>query len=407
MNISRDRERAEQQDVRLLATAYCAQATDYHALTLEGPAEFAGGNLADITHALPREEWHALRDGWILQRGRQAMEEMYKEARTQEGFLAQRIALRAGVPKGVFKRVVGEEWLTRKATLPTVQETLLEVIERMVQTNIPLAQFTLPHIYATARLPFRAHCPPWLSQARREAYFKLAQNQRVSPPPPPSGEHIHLIPGGWVDLDSSSWDLRPAGGHILKRERLRGDLATLAWSLLREELREGELALSTLSAHYRGFQEAGRVLGTNIPEVRSATLETLQRAWASCEGTHISRIRARTGLLSIFEALLKLSTTDPALDSQELQSMVNWLETMLVFPHEQSDGAFLSESEFNELLTCCLMDMKTGIAFTENGPDLTKLSTRQNAEVSATCVVQWAVALMILLGSRSERASSS
>src|SRR5260370_31473537 len=70
---------------------------------------------------------------------------------------------------------------------------------------------------------------------------------------------------------------------------------------------------------------------------------------------------------------------------------------MLVFPIDRSNAEFLSEEELNEILTCCLVDIKAGSAFTENRPDLPKLSSRQSSEDGATCVVQWTVALMILL----------
>ena len=386
-----------EQNIRLLATAYFAQSARYQEVTLEGFAAFAGVSVTEIMHILPLKGWNFLRDEWILRRLRQSMDEIYKESKTQEDFLARSIATRAGVPKGVFQRLARDEWLARRATLPTARDKLLESIGLMVQANIPIANFTLERMYATAGLPLRTKFPPWLYQARRDAYFELVQNRHCATTPPSPGENMQPISGGWVDLDSGSWDLRPAGGNILKRERLRDDFAALAWSLLREELHAGEFSVGTIHAHYQGFKDAGKALGTSIPDVRSASLETLQRAWVSYEGKGVPRVRARTGLLSIFEALLKLSAIDPALDGQELQSMVNWLRTMLVFPHEQSNGEFFSEDELNEILTCCLADIKAGIAFTENRPDLTKLSTRQNSEDGATCVVQWTVALMILL----------
>ena len=142
------------------------------------------------------------------------------------------IATKAGVPTSQAYHCLKEEWQARKATLPTARKKLLEVIKTMVQANVPLADFTIERMYAASGLPPRVKLPRWLYQARRDAYFELVERQRGSVAFPSAGENILPIAGGWIDLDSSSWDLRPAGGSVLKRERLRDDLAALAWPLL-------------------------------------------------------------------------------------------------------------------------------------------------------------------------------
>ncbi len=386
-----------EQAMRELAAAFFARSTTYQAVTLEEFALFAGVDVADILKVFPLNEWTSLRHAWCVQYLRPFMDEVYREAKTQEEFTIRSIATRAGVPASQAYHCLKEEWQARKATLPTAREKLVEVIKTMVQANVPLADFTIERIYATSGLPPRIKLPRWLYQARRDAYFELVERQRGSVAFPSAGENILPIAGGWIELDSSSWDLRPAGGAVLKRERLRDDLAVFAWPLLREELRSGALTMSTICAHYEGFRQAGRVLGTGIPDVRSATLEALQRAWVCYEGASNARVRARRALLQLFEALLQRSVTESALDSQELLSIVNWLGTMLVLPHPPSHGEFLSEDEVNSILVSCLTDIKAGMAFTENGPDLTKLSTRQKSTDSAACIVHWAVALMIVL----------
>ncbi len=386
-----------EQAMRELAAAFFARSTTYQAVTLEEFALFAGAAVADILEIFPLNEWTSLRHAWCVQYLRPFMDEVYREAQTQEAFTIRSIATRAGVPTSQAYHCLKEAWQARKATLPTAREKLLEVIKTMIQANVPLADFTIERIYAASGLPPRVKLPRWLYQARRDAYFELVERQRGSVAFPSAGENILPIAGGWIDLDCSSWDLRPAGGTVLKRERLRDDLAAFAWPLLREELRSGALTVSTICAHYEGFGQAGRVLGTGIPDVRSATLEALQRAWVCYEGAGNARVRARRALLQLFEALLQGSATEPALDSQELLSIVNWLGTMLVLPHTASHGDFLSEDEVNTILVSCLTDIKAGIAFTEDGPDLTKLSTREKSTDGAACVVHWAVALMLVL----------
>src|SRR5947199_398980 len=122
--------------------------------------------------------------------------------------------------------------------------------------------------------------------------------------PPPQSPHMCHIAGTWIDLDSDTWDLRPAGLRVLRRSKLRTDIAAISWPLLREELQIGDLAPSTVSTHYQAFDLAGQLLGEKIPDVRHTSLEHLQQAWVTYSGSLVLRRRARMGLLRTFETLL-------------------------------------------------------------------------------------------------------
>lgn len=55
-------------------------------------------------------------------------------------------------------------------------------------------------------------------------------------------------------------------------------MADVAWPILREELRAAELSLGTVAGHYRGHLYACDLLGDEVPDIRAATLESVQRA---------------------------------------------------------------------------------------------------------------------------------
>ncbi|MFL5691575.1 MAG: hypothetical protein ACJ795_07195, partial [Ktedonobacteraceae bacterium] len=123
---------------------------------------------------------------------------------------------------------------------------------------------------------------------------------------PPGGVNARIIPGGWVDIDSDSWDLRPAGNRLLQRKRLREDFSEIGWPILQRELKSPEIALSTIDHHYQGFIRANAILGKEVPDIRQATLETIQSGWIKFNGNKGPRANIRLCLVSVFKELICL-----------------------------------------------------------------------------------------------------
>ncbi len=97
---------------------FFTQAIDYQELTLENLAAFVGMDLRSLLAVFSRQQWKVQRDAWVLQRLRQAMDEIYQAAKTQDDFSMKRIVERAGVDKSRLQQLAKDDFLQRKATLP-------------------------------------------------------------------------------------------------------------------------------------------------------------------------------------------------------------------------------------------------------------------------------------------------
>ena len=239
---------------------------------------------------------------------------------------------------------------------------------------------------------------PWYQRAvlaaRRELLGHRSTNDSAKPPE--AGRGISL-PGGWIDLDADEWDLRSAGGKSLKRNLLRSDLAESAWTQMRDGLLEGQLACSTVAHHYDGYRWAGELLGSEVPDVRKATLERVQRAWLNYEEKPGKRQRACAALRRVFAGLCNLSTEVPGIDRKEVLVISGWLYTSASVRLDAPKMDFLSEAEMDVVIACCLTDIKAGLDFTKTNVDLLDLPTRTAPKDNAAVVVNWASALMVLL----------
>ena len=205
------------------------------------------------------------------------------------------------------------------------------------------------------------------------------------------------MPGGWVDLDADVWDLSSAGGNRLKRNLLRSDLAELAWTQLMDELLEGQSACATVAHHYYGYRWAGELLGREVPDVREATLEQVQRAWLNYKEKAGKRERACAALRRLFAGLCSPTEEVSDIDRREMLLIAGWLYTSASGRPDTPKEDFLSETEMDEVIACCLSDIKAGLDFTETNVDLLDLTTRKKSKDSAAVVVNWGSALMLLL----------
>lgn len=390
----------EVEHIRQVACQLLATTNRYHHLTLVHLSSLTGKTVWWLqNNVFPPPQWPTMRDAWATQRLQQAMDDLYQKATTQEDFSARQIARTAGIPTSTFWRLMRHEWQRRLETLPTPRERVTSLVWQFVDTNPPLEQFTRKRIAAFAGI--REHgIDFWFSQLYRAAYLTLRQHQEDLQRVPPPAINGRLITGTWIDLDSDSWDLRSAGLRVLKRDNLRNDIAEVAWPLLREELRTGELAPSTIATHYETFFVAGKLLGEHVPDIHLATLEDVQRAWAAYTGTLVLRRRARMGLRHVFGALLAAIESTQEMKRNDLYRITGWLQDFISFPHDEPASDFLSEEEMNTMLAYCITDIQAGMEYMSTSPDLRLLSGRdrpQKQEESARLVIYWAVALMILV----------
>ena len=347
-----------------------------------------------------REQKRIIQDKRTLQQIRQVMDELYLQAKSQNDFTLTHIANQVGVNVSVVRRLAKDEFSRRKAMLPTLQDRILEALRTLVEANTPVDELTREKVSVTAGVPVEKS--KWFSAVYRSAYLELAQRQQKQPPSksnqPVIGNSV-FINEKWVNLESDSWDLRRphSRGYVLMRERLRDDFAEIAWHLLREELLSGELALGTILGHFTGFVLVGQLLETDVPDIRLATLEAVQRAWLGFTGTHAQKKKTRFAFLRLIEALLQRGESDRGVNKTEMIRIAAWLRLLVSLPSPKSGEDFLSEEELTTVLQAALRDISIGIAFMQDRPHLVELSTSTSAQIHAGSALRWTVALVIVM----------
>ena len=382
--------------------AVYAEARNQADFTVVNIAKRAGMPIGTARDHFPADEWRSRREMLppqytaSLQQMRQAMERVYAEAKTQEDFTMPKIAALVNIPPGVASHYIREEWQARRATLPTTEAKVLTALQSLVDANIPVSELTRQRVIELAAVN-GAGTWPWFRELYLAARRQLALHAHEQPNSTPASMNVREIPGGWIDLDGNSWDLRPAGKHLLQRERLRKDFADIGWTILREELRSPDIAPGTVDRHYQGFLKGITVLGAEVPDIRRATLEAVQCAWMTFDGTKALRQMVRPCLALIFEELMRLAQHDDAIDETEMLRISIWLRDSVKVGHTELGEEFLSEQELNAVILGCLTDIAAGIAYINTNPNLLTVSLHPRSKENAAVVVQWAVALMILL----------
>lgn len=357
-------------------------------------ASWLGINPRVVDRVFPNEEWETLRSDWLLGRLRKAMLEVYGRSKVREEFNVSEILAVCRVSRKVFERVVGTEWREMSKTLPTLREKVLADLAHLVEINTPVNELTAKMLFEYSG--YRPGDGDWIFIPLRAAKIELAARQAGQAVDIPDGDNIFVFQGGYVDLDSPEWDLKLKNG-LIRRDDLRPDVAEVAWTLLKAYILERRIALRTVFFNFRCFIKAGELLGAEVPEVREATLEAVQRAWVGYEGTRTNLRDSRAALGRLFVALHNLAEDDSSIDREEMLKIAVWLKTKAKLPRKESGGDFLSENELSQVVTACLIDIKAGTEFVKSGPDLLTMSTRVNQPINAVPVIDWAIALVVLV----------
>src|SRR6266487_2266725 len=383
-------------------TAY-AEAKTQREFSIKRIARLAGVGEHTVLRHLHKGEWEtrkmtlpAVREYQAVLCNnllRQTMDTVYGDARTREDFTMNRIARAANIPYKSAFLIIGKEWQARRLTLPTTKEKVLAALQKLAQSDIQVSELTKQHVMEVAGVN-KVPTGAWFEQAYRVVHNRLVARSGQQEIEPPSDENVRIIPGGWVDINEDTWDFRPAGNHLLSRKKLRADLAEVAWQFLQKELRSPEIALGTIDNHFQGFSKVGTLLGNEVPDVHRATLEGIQRAWMNCNVPSSLLARTRFCLIYIFEAIVQNNEHDDIVNKGEMQRISAWLRNAISIGRTEIGEDFFSEGELDTIIQRCLMDIVAGIAYINTAPDLLSISSRSNY---GTTIARWAIALMILI----------
>jgi len=383
---------------------YFQSAPIYTDLTMRMFAEFFGCTNGQVKGAFPGNEWERLKREWIRQRLLEAMHDVYRSCSRREEFTLRKI-YKAAAARGVarpgtifdlkFKSYVGEEWRALRDSWPAPREVVLAKLDELVRANTPVAELTIHRVVREAGVWVEKG--EWLAKPLREACRKLARQQSQEEVEIPDDPDVYPMSGGLLNLRDEVWDFRSVGGVVIRRDKLRPDMADVCWSLLREDLLSQEVKDRTVCGRHRGFIWAGDLLGAEVPDVRAATLEQVQRAWSKYDGSQVKRQHARAALFRLFARLADLAESEPRIDSPEMLRVAGWIARFATVRDNNTGGDFLSADEMDAVIAGCLTDIREGIIFVRRNPDWATMSTRPNQEVNAAAVVRWGVALMILV----------
>lgn len=353
-----------------------------------------------VVRVFPDDKWRRLQDDWSLKLINVAMDEVFKSSTVRENFTVPVILKRlekTGIKIKRFMRLAGDDWRGRSKQLPALREKLLKSIDELVARRIPVEELSGSVIIRNAGLsssPGR-----WFWEAVRDARRKLVECQTANNEvvQPPEGVNAMPLAGGWVDVDSDTWDLSTASGSIMKRSLLRGDFADIAWEQMRDALLSKNRAWPTVERHYFGYRCAGELLGGHVPDVGRATLRKVQTAWLKYDAKAGRRKDALAGLRRIFTYLCRPDAGESGVDVKEMLLISAWLYASASVQSDSPERDFLSDAEMTDTIMGCLKDVKSGLDYTESEPDLLDRTTKPRAPDSAAPVLWWTASLMILL----------
>jgi hypothetical protein len=321
-----------------------------------------------LTLLVGKAEWHQMKTDWVRDRLLRTMDEVYGSSSVREQFTVARIIRQAGaLGKGAtggspisrvhFHQLVGGKWKEMAATLPAQTEVM------------PKKRYYYP--------PKPKPRPP------RPKVAPPADHQK----PIPLSES--LTPG------ADEWDLRGVKGILIKRSKLRPDLAEMAWSILWEELCAAEIAPGTVGNHHYGFVLVGQLLGADVPDIRHAALEPVQKAWCKYNGSLSMKSHARQAMTQLVSRLI-VSEVGPPVDKAEMLRILCWLNSVKLNKEKPNDN-YLSQAEMEMVIMGCSLDIANGLAFIKDHPDWADMSTRVAPKVNASALIDWATGLMVLL----------
>jgi integrase len=348
----------------------------------------------------PVNKWSKLQDNWALVKIKCALDELSQSTQvgTRGGVRTIiRILRGTGIGRYRFRRLAADEWDRYIKDHPTGSEKILRAVKDLVAGGVSIRGLTQGLIFKTADVPPRG--AQWLRGAVVSARLELLKHPSGNDAPqPPEGINALASPAGWVDLDANTWDLRHQGGSCLNRYLLRDDIGDIAWLLMRDALLSQQISAVAINGHFSGYRSAGELLGDEVPDVRKATLERVQRAWLNYEAKPRNLVSVRAALKRIFTHLSKHEMESSGIDVKEMLLISVWLYTSVRVPHISPNQDFLTDAEINAAIAGCLTDIKAGLDFTESGLDLLTLPTLKNTGGNnAVVVVQWGASLILLL----------
>lgn len=342
-----------------------AEATHVREFTRARVLELAGSDvgLKTFYRIFPDKQFLLLRQAWLHRRIEEAIDVVFAQACAQRDVTIQRIADLAGCHVGCVTRQAGPQIQQRLLNLPDSQEQMVLAIQRLVAARIPLHKLTWARVYAeAAERPMKANARVVQTfHNGREALIQYHEQQRLQRVP---NATYACIQGEWINVDEPVWRLS-SRGKTLRRDRLRPDIASTVWLLLREEALTTDVAAATLVNHYQIALAVATLLGETIPDICTLTLASIQQVWCRYEVAVPMRRRVRTMLVRILEKQLLQEPGEDPLRRQEYVRAIQWLRTICL-RRPPSEKAFLSETEFDAVLDACLEDIVQGFTYLQH-----------------------------------------
>jgi integrase len=360
-------------------------------------AASTGASQNMLTELFPNRVWTQMRDEWVLSILRPAMDKVFSAVRTRDEFTAAEIlkhVSEAEIKLSIFYSVAGKEWRTFADRLPTKRDLVLEKLKEWLEARKPLEEVTEENLFKEVGVYIRPGA--WISNPLREVRRKLARVHRKETPTLEKADDAIEFPAGIITLNADVWRLKAYGFHC-RRDRLREDVAEVAWPFLREELRSRTSEIRTVGAHCRAFQWVGELLGEAVPDLRTAKLEAVQRSWNSFVANDSKLRQTRWALVQLFSHLRYLEPNNTSGEHSEASRIILWLGSQAVVKTGRAEKDFLNEEELNTLVSCCLEDIEAGMLFLKSTPSLLDASTRRQDSNSAMAVIHWGHALLVLL----------
>lgn len=341
-----------------------------------------------------------MQKGWVLVQVRRAVDEVFAAANTREDFTLENIChqLRStGIARSVAAEYARPDWERRRMEIPSRREKFKAVVDRLFSQGVPVGDITRRRVSEVAGTDLRQD--QWFGEMVRAAWRQHQDRCKDATPQLPEHVDVMLAPDARFDPNADELDLRVGGGNILRRSRLRPDIAQIAWPLLCEAALAGQLAASTITNCFYGYKWAGEMLGKHLPDVTTATLEALQRAWLAYEdgGESCERSHIKGALIRLFSRLTMLAEGRPMIDRRQMFLITAWLSVNAQARRREPCGDHLSAGELDAVIAACLTDVKLGVDFLEGQTDLLSLSTWPGAKNSAVPLIRWGLALMILI----------
>lgn len=207
-----------------------------------------------------------------------------------------------------------------------------ELVRRLIRPELSAARARLRRRRKASTFPIRARILSTDCSTIKEPFF---------------------FDGGVVDLGADNWDFMRYSKvqRVVDKASIRGDLADVAWEVLRHTLRSGR-EISTMKNLWWGFVRAGSVLEGFVEDLRLADLPAVQAAWYSANGRDSrSMLRStRTALCRWLEEVLNRPLQPQ--NARRLARIIGWLRNAPV-PKRDDDGSALSIDAFAQLLRTC------------------------------------------------------